>query len=123
MKMVVAKECECLRCDFVWKSKLERPKYCPRCKQAKWDILPRVKKSLGRLSVKTTQDEIFDAIGNAARTRQDALKGIMRETGLTLEAFAGKIGTTPEKLAPYLDGERPVTEEQLAHVRRVAGAV
>jgi len=118
MKLKVATERVCLRCDFKWRSKLERPKYCPRCKQAKWDTPARTKKVVLRPARKT-QDEIFDTIGNSAQVMHEALNGIMMQSGLSLENFAEKIGTTAEKLAPYLDGSKPVTDEQLRYVRSV----
>jgi predicted Zn-ribbon and HTH transcriptional regulator len=31
------KTVQCLRCDYSWSTKLERPKVCPQCKSYSWD--------------------------------------------------------------------------------------
>jgi len=28
---------KCLRCEYEWESRLERPRTCPRCKSYYWD--------------------------------------------------------------------------------------
>jgi predicted Zn-ribbon and HTH transcriptional regulator len=30
-------ECKCLRCGHTWRSMIERPRVCPRCKSYVWD--------------------------------------------------------------------------------------
>lgn len=39
MEQSIIKQYHCLRCDHKWlPRKLERPRQCPKCKSAWWDI-------------------------------------------------------------------------------------
>jgi len=33
---------ECLKCGFTWKSRVDNPKRCPRCKRLTWNILEEI---------------------------------------------------------------------------------
>jgi len=31
------KECKCKKCGYVWPSRVDSPKQCPRCRNYKWN--------------------------------------------------------------------------------------
>lgn len=40
-KMLGEHNCLCVRCGYRWRSLVEHPKRCARCRSALWDILPQ----------------------------------------------------------------------------------
>ena len=94
----------CGKCTFTWNSLKADPAVCPSCKSYSWRLPAKQKKSS------------VDDKGSSARYK--ALQSIFKSSMQPIEIFAKMVGTTPDKLRPYLTGDSPVTEIQLAHIRK-----
>lgn len=116
----------CLRCGYgsggEWRSLLQSPKACPRCKQYKWQEEPKPvgrprgsKKVLSRRE--DNQREMFRQMATPKSPGEPTLDELTR--GLPVAEIVRKIGhgMTDEKWIGFLAGEIKFTSEQVRFMK------
>jgi len=127
----VPEKCTCLMCGFGWIPKKKDPSACPACKSYRWNdpnaVIERDARALKRGAV---ESDIIIAEREAKRLIREQ-KRLFKELWSEYErigrlcelkstkAIAEKIGTTAEKLLLYLDGNMPVKQAQIDHMKTI----
>lgn len=127
----VPEKCTCLLCGFVWTPKKKDPSACPACKSYRWNdpiaLKERNARDLKRLAVDSDTTIAEREAKRLIREQKRLFKELWSEyerIGRLCEfkstkAIAEKIGTTAEKLLLYLDGNMPVKQAQIDHMKSI----
>lgn len=115
-------QCECLLCGFKWTPKKVNPIACPACKSYRWNDT-----ALAEKRVATAEKRERRAVESAIKEQKNLFNEFWREYERIQQLteyksgseVAAKLGTTSEKLTPYLKGEAPVTAEQVSRMKEI----
>ncbi len=84
----------CLACRYTWHNYKVHPATCPKCRSNEWD------------SFRMTPE-------------YRAFRSIWIETAMPWDYVAHLLGTTMEKLMPYIQGDKPLTQAHVDKLKEV----
>ena len=105
-------KCTCLLCNFEWVPRAKRPVVCPSCKSYTWDNAEASDKR--RIAQGKREQAAMYAEFQTQYNR------IIKQTEFQMiSEVADLLGTTADKLKPYIKQEKPVTREQIERMKQI----